>query len=94
MVGVTQTGTDAATVHRVHVDVDSDVPLSTHVVEAVATATGVDATTGFDFYDAVDADALDMLHRHARRTDTTWELVFDVTDCEVSVTSDGTVTVR
>jgi hypothetical protein len=94
MVGVTETDTDATTVHRTHVDADSDIPLSTHVVEAVATATGADPVTGFHFYDAVDADALDALHRHARRTDTRWELAFDVADRVVSVTSDGIVTVH
>lgn len=95
MVGETDTRADNGGTHTVHVDVDADEPLSTHVVEAVASAAGVNSTAaGFDLYDAVDGDALDTLHQHAQRTDTEWELAFDAAGREVVVSSDGTVTVR
>lgn len=81
-------------VHTVRVAADSSEPLSTHVVEAVAEVTGVDsAELGFELYDAIDADALDTLHRHAWREDGAWQLTFEVADCAVAVSSDGTVSV-
>lgn len=93
MVGVTDTQVGDAG-NRVHVALDTDEPLSTHVAEAVADAAGdeVDALD-VDLYGAIEPDALDTLHRHARRTDATWELAFDVADSRVRVSSDGTVTV-
>lgn len=86
-------GTDGS--YHVRAGSDSKEPLSTVVVEALAAATGADATAvDFHLYDAIDFDALDSLYRHAQQTGKTWKLEFDVDGHDVIARSDGHVTVR
>lgn len=94
MVGVADTTGEYGDADSVTMRADSDVPLSTLVVEAVAEATGVDSVDlGYELHDAFDGDGLDTMHRHAQQMGSTWELSFTAVGQEVVVTSDGTVVV-
>lgn len=89
----TNGGTDGG--YHLRADPDSEEPLSTVVVEALAAATDADATTvDFHLYDAIDFDAIDSLYRHAQQTGEAWKLEFDVDGRDVVARSDGHVTVR
>ncbi|WP_255150502.1 HalOD1 output domain-containing protein [Halorarius halobius] len=69
---------------------DPDVPLGTLIAEAVAAATGRDATD-LALYEAVDLDAVEALHRHGG---TDWTLSFEVESRTVVVEGDGEIRVR
>lgn len=81
--------------HHVQADPDSEEPLSTVVVEALAAATGEDPTSiDFHLYDAVDFEALDALYRHAQESGGTWQMEFTVEGFDVVAHSDGRVSVQ
>ena len=71
----------------------------TRTVAAVKDETAIDDSVPPEFpvqlYDYVDVEALDQLLAHAEtKTDSEWTVTFAVDDFDVTVTSDGTVSVK
>ncbi|NEU58426.1 HalOD1 output domain-containing protein [Halorussus sp. MSC15.2] len=74
-------------------DADGSAALSETVIDAVATAHGVDPTDcDLELYDAVDLEALDALFER-RSSDGHWQFEFSIDDYLVVVTGAGRVAV-
>ena len=69
--------------------------LAVAIVEEIAAASGTEpAALDVQLFDYIDPEALNSLHDHAaRKNESTWELQFDVEDVEVTIRSDGRITV-
>lgn len=65
--------------------------LSTILAEMLAKMKRVEPTQeGFNLYEYIDPDAMDALHKHAKRhEDVDWRLEFEAGDQSVVVRSDG-----
>ncbi len=75
-------------------ELDSDETPVQKIIDALATAEGVDATDLPPLYDAVDPDALNQLfQRHNGETDTEALLSFSVDSWNVFVRADGLIRV-
>lgn len=84
---------DRSPVHETHYDTDVSSALSETVVEAIATAKGVDPIDcDLQLYEAVDLEALDTLFDR-RAPDSHWRFEFSIEGYLVVVTGDGTVAV-
>lgn len=82
------------TSNRVTRRIDSDEPASTSVVEAVATAKGVDPVDLEDcLYDYIDPSALDTLIGAGDRPDPDLCLSFTMADCYVTLDGRGLLVV-
>lgn len=74
-------------------DLDGKAALSETIIDAVATAEGVDPMDcDLELYEAVDLEALDALFEH-RRPGSHWRFEFSIDGYLVVVDGDGTVTV-
>jgi hypothetical protein len=79
--------------YETHHDLDGEAALSQTVIEAIATAEGVDPTScDLKLYDSVDLEALDNLFDR-RSSDDHWRFEFSIDGYLVVVTGDGNVTV-
>lgn len=80
-------------VYDTYHDVDGPTSLSETVIQAVASAEGVDPTDrDLELYEAIDLEALDVLFDR-RSSDDHWRFEFAVRDYLVVVAGDGNVTV-
>lgn len=77
-------------------DASAEKTLAVAVAEEIAAASGTEpAALDVQLFDHIDPEALNSLHDHAaRKSGATWELQFDVEDLEVTVRSDGRITVE
>lgn len=85
-----------ASVHRTWFDGEESTSITYGVVEAIAT---LDNTTPTEIdlmlYDAIDPDALNALYRRAQKPGgEPWKIEFGIEQYEISVRSDGGITVR
>jgi hypothetical protein len=79
--------------HETCHDLDGPAALSETVIEAIATAEGVDPTDcDLELYEAVDLEALDTLFDR-RSPEDHWRFEFSIDDYLVVVAGDGNVTV-
>jgi len=82
--------------YRIRIEDDANTPVSVAVVKGLAAVKRIrpdeiDAR----LYDFVDGDALDDLLRHASRNDDVeWKVQFAIEDCDVTISSNGLVTVN
>jgi hypothetical protein len=85
---------DQAVVHRTEFGPESESPAAA-VSRVLAAANDDVVRIESPLYDHLDPDALELLADHAGRCeDVTWELTFDADEFDVTVTSDGRITVR
>lgn len=72
----------------------ADEPLSTRVVERVATFKGTDSVELDPLYEAIDPDALNRLFTNASGASRGGQISFAYCGCEVIVEDDGQVVVQ